>query len=63
MQINKLVWPAPMGIGVHTEEGLLKTEAAALAAGIINRTVSARFQNHLLKSLLALLLCLAALFQ
>jgi hypothetical protein len=41
MQINKLVWPAPTGIGMHEKEGLLMTEARALAAGIINNTVSA----------------------
>jgi len=39
-EINKLVWPAPYGIGVHTEESLCEAaEAAALAAGIINMTV------------------------
>jgi hypothetical protein len=57
-QINKLVWPAPMGIGVHTEEGLLGTQAIALASGLINHTVSVWFHNHpLRKSLLALYSC------
>jgi hypothetical protein len=62
MQVNKLVWPAPLGIGVHTEESMLMAEAAALAAGIINKTVSAWFHNQLLKkALTALLFLLAAL--
>ena len=62
MQVNKLVWPAQLGIGVHIEESMLMTEAAALAAGVINKTVSAWFHNQLLKkALTALLFLLAAL--
>ena len=46
MQVNKLIWPAPGGIGVHLQESMFKTEAAALITGIINKTVSAWFHNH-----------------
>jgi hypothetical protein len=46
MQVNKLIWPAPGGIGVHLQESMFKIEAAAFITGIINKTVSAWFLNH-----------------
>eukprot|EP00951_Prasinocladus_malaysianus_P006566 scaffold46710_cov34-Prasinocladus_malaysianus.AAC.2 len=44
-EINKLVWPAPNGIGVHVKEGLKSTQETGLKVGIINRTVCAQANN------------------
>lgn len=44
-QVNKLIWPAPNGIGIHQLEGILSSQATSLRFGIINRTVIGRLTS------------------
>lgn len=39
-QVNKLIWPAPGGIGIHQQEQLEYMQESALRYGLINTTVS-----------------------
>lgn len=38
-QVNKLIWPAPGGIGVHPVKSMESEQRVALLTGLINRTV------------------------
>ncbi len=39
-KVNKLIWPAPGGIGMHQLKAMESVQQGALQAGLINRTVS-----------------------
>ena len=41
LQVNKLIWPSPQGIGVHSKSGMVSTQKAALMSGVIEYTVEA----------------------
>jgi len=43
-EVNKLIWPAPGGIGIHPLEAMASEQRVALLSGLINRTVP--FEQH-----------------
>ena len=51
-KVNKLIWPAPGGIGMHQLQEMESVQRGALQFGLINRTVIL-ICPHLLAHLLA----------